>query len=105
MNATNAPGLPPVTQNDLMAAYIIIRPLGVPFDVAMTCPAHDTLRRVILCKAAQIRSERWLQTQVHRVACVPRAVMGADGHPVGYVTQRVPGRLEPRMQNELPFAE
>ena len=99
------PEPPPVTEQDLMAAYILIRPLGVPFDEAMNNPAHDTLRRVILCKAAQIRSDRWLQTQVRRVACVPRAVLGADGHPVGYVTQRVPGRLEPRQQNDLPFSE
>lgn len=81
--------LPPLTPEDLMAAYILIRPLGVPFDQAMNNPAHYRLRRVILCKAALIRSDRWLQTQVHRVACVPRAVLGADGHPVGYAaTQR-----------------
>lgn len=99
------PEPPPVTEQDLMAAYIVIRPLGVPYALAMTCPLHTTLRRVIECKAAQIRSDRWLQTQVRRVACVPRAVLGADGHPVGYVTQRAAGRLEPRQQNDLPFSE
>lgn len=50
------PALPPVTDQHRMHAYAILRPIGVSFEAAMQRPDCTTWRRVIECKAAQLRT-------------------------------------------------
>ena len=94
--------LPPVTQHHLLHAYAIIRPIGVSFEAAMQLPQFTTLRRVIECKAAQLRTEAWQATQTRPVVPVRRVRLGADGQPVGWCTQMTRGPYEPILQPELP---
>lgn len=94
--------LPPVTQHHLLHAYAIIRPIGVSFEAAMQRPECATLRKVIECKAAMLRTEAWKATQIRTVVPVRRMRLGADGHPMGWCTQMAPGAYEPILQPELP---
>ena len=59
----HVPTLPPVTQQHRMHAYAILRPIGVSFDAAMQHPDCATWRRVIECKAAQLRTSAWRAAQ------------------------------------------
>lgn len=65
--------LPPVTQQHLLHAYIIIRPIGVSFAAAMQRPERDPLRRVIEHKAALLRTTAWKAAlrRVHTRAPTP----------------------------------
>lgn len=94
--------LPPVTQQHLMHAFCIIRPIGVSFEAAMQRPECTTLRRVIECKAAQLRTDAWAATMQRTVVPVRRVRMGADGHPMAWCTQMARGPYEPILQPELP---
>lgn len=103
MARTTAPDLPPVTLQHLMHAYLVIRPAGVSFDAAMTLPQYAVLRKVIECKAAQLRTEAWKASQERVVVPVRRCRLGADGHPVSWATQMVMAGYAPVVQPELPF--
>lgn len=94
--------MPPVTDQHRMHAYAILRPIGVSFEAAMHRPECATLRRVIECKAAQLRTEAW--KAAHQLATVPvrRVRMGSDGNPSGWCTQMARGAYEPVLQPELP---
>jgi hypothetical protein len=94
--------LPPVTQQHLLHAYAIIRPIGVSFEAAMQRPECATLRRVIECKAAQLRTEAWKATQIRPAVPVRRVRLDADGQPAGWCTQMTRGPYEPILQPELP---
>lgn len=94
--------LPPVTQHHLLHAYAIISPIGVSFEAAMQLPECATLRKVIECKAAMLRTEAWKAAQRQVIVPVRRVRLGADGQPVGWCTQMTRGPYEPILQPELP---
>lgn len=101
MDTCAHPDLPPVTEQHLQHAYLIIRPKGVNFAAVMAMPPEHTLRRVIEIKAHQLRTEAWLETQQHHLMPIRRCRLGANGQPVGWITQRAPGSLEPIQQPDL----
>ncbi len=102
MHRPTAPAMPPVTLQHLLHAYLIIRPIGVSFEAAMQRPECATLRRVIECKAALLRTEAWKAAQRPATVPVRRVRLGADGQPVGWCTQMTRGPYEPILQPELP---
>lgn len=71
MKRTTAPTLPPITQQHLLLAYIILRPIGVSFAAAMQRPERDPLRRVIECKAALLRTTAWKAAHRRVHTCAP----------------------------------
>ena len=80
--------LPPVLDAHRQAAFVVMDWAGLTFEQAMA----DTVKsRVIECLAAQIRTREWKRTAQRTVVPVPRVRLGADGHPVGWCTQMVPG--------------
>lgn len=95
--------LPPVTLQHRMHAYLVIRPIGVSFDAAMSLPRYASLRKVIEAKAAQLRTDAWKAVHKRVVVPVRRCRLGVDGHPVGWATQMVMAGYEPITQPELPI--
>lgn len=104
MPNTTPDDLPPVTLQHLHHAYLVIRPVGVSFDAAMNHPAHAVLRKVIQCKAAQLRTDAWKAACQRVVKPVRRIRLGVDGHPVGWATQMAMAGFEPVIQPELPIS-
>lgn len=102
MHRPTAPTIPPVTLQHLLHAYLIIRPIGVSFEAVFQRPACDTLRRVVECKAALLRTEAWKAAQRKVTKPVRRVRLGADGQPVRWCTQMAHGQYEPILQPELP---
>jgi hypothetical protein len=94
--------LPPVTQQHLLHAYAILRPIGVSFEAAMQRPECATWRRVIECKAAQLRTDAWKAAHQRTIVPVRRVRLGPDGNPAGWCTQMARGPYEPILQPELP---
>lgn len=90
--------LPPVTLQHLQHAYIVIRPVGVSFDAVMNRPEYALLRKVIECKAAQLRTDAWKAAHQRVVVPVRRCRLGVDGHPVSWATQKVMAGYEPVIQ-------
>ena len=81
--------LPPVTQADLAEAWARysarLRGPNVPANLAQAM-AHRTHGPVLRAAAAQLRKTRWLATATRTVDLVPALRLGADGHPLGWVT-------------------
>lgn len=94
MNNINT--LPPVTDAHRQAAFAAMAWRGCTYTQAMACPVKS---RVIECRAAQLRTQEWERTTQRTVVRVPRVRLGADGHPMGWCTQMVPG---PRVAIQQP---
>jgi hypothetical protein len=101
MDTCAHPDLPPVTEQHLQHAYLIIRPAHISFAAAMALPSDHSLRRVIEIKAHQLRTEAWMATQKRSVIPVRRCRLGTDGHPVKWSTQVACGDFEPVLQPNL----
>lgn len=80
--------LPPVLDAHRQAAFAAMAWSGQTFAQAMANPVQ---RRVIECRAAQIRTQEWKRTTKRTVVPVHRVRLGAGGRPVGWCTQMVPG--------------
>jgi len=88
MQTPHTTDLPAVTDAHRQAAFTAMRWVGWTYTSAM---ADGTLRRLIECRAAQMRTQEWERTTKRTVVPVRRVRLGADGHPVGWCTQMVPG--------------
>jgi hypothetical protein len=91
--------LPPVTDAHRQAAFAAMRWTGWTYAGAM---ADQTRGKVLECRAAQLRTQQWLQTQQRTVVPVRRCRPGSDGHPMRWCTQLVGGVFELRRQDDLP---
>lgn len=65
------------------------------------CMADPRKAQMVNTMAAHLRTQHWLQTARRTVMAVPRMVLGADGHPIGWVTQLAPTGYERPRQSEL----
>ena len=92
----SAPALPPVTDAHRLAAFEAMRWTGWTYETAMK---FDLRRRLIECRAAQMRTREWLASHPGSPATVRRARVAADGHSVTWCTQTVMG---PRQAQEEP---
>ena len=90
--------MPPVTDAHRRAAFCGMRWAGWTYEAAM---AFDMRRRLIECRAHQLRTREWLATQQRSVVPVRRCKPGADGHPLKWATQMVLGPLEPVIQADF----
>lgn len=88
MNTTTLPDLPPVTEAHRLAAFTAMHWPGITYAQALQ---NDTKRRIIECRAHQLRSNEWLATQQRSVVPVARCRPGADGHPMKWCTQMAKG--------------
>ena len=79
---------PPVTDAHLQAAFAAMRWYGWGYNAAMRDPV---LRRQVECRAAVMRTLEWERTTKRTVIAEKRVKLGADGHPIGWCTQIVPG--------------
>lgn len=82
------PDMPPVTDAHLQAAFAAMRWYGWGYSAAMRDP---TLRRIVECRAAAMRKAEWERSTQRTVVPVKRVVLGADGHPMRWITQMAPG--------------
>ncbi len=89
--------MPPVTDAHRRAAFVALRWMG-RYEDAVSAPFRAQL---IEAKAACIRTDEWKRTTQRTVERVPRCVLGVDGHPIGYVTQMVPGTYHTSPQLDL----
>lgn len=96
--STTLPDLPPVTDAHRLAAFEAMQWVGLTYAQAQL---SDTHRRVIECRAHQLRSQEWLATQQRTVVNVPRCRPGADGHPMKWCTQQAAGPWAPIQQPDL----
>ena len=80
--------LPPVLEAHRLAAFAAMHWAGITYAQAMACTVKS---RVVECRAAVIRKHEWERTTQRTVVPVPRVRLGADGHPMGWCTQMVPG--------------
>lgn len=90
--------LPPVTMAHRLAAFELMAWTGTTYAQAMQ---NDTRRQVLAIKAAQLRNEECDWATPRTVSLVQRCELGLDGHPIGYRTQRVPGRRSATPQASL----
>ena len=97
-HAETAADMPPVTPEHLQAAFVAMRWVGWSFNGAM---ADATLRRLIECRAAHMRTADWEATTKRTVVPVKRVQLGVDGHPIGWVTQMAPGPRTEATQNDF----
>ena len=88
MQTTHSTALPPVTDAHRQAAFAAMHWAGRTYQQAMADPVQG---RVIESRAAHIRTQEWERTTQRTVVPVRRVRLGADGHPVGWCTQMVPG--------------
>lgn len=86
-----APDLPAVTEAHRLAAFEAMCWPGWTYEAAL---AYDLRRRLIECRAAQIRTREYLATHARSVVSVKRLKLGADGQP-RWCTQMAPGPLVP----------
>lgn len=84
----SAPDLPPVTDAHRHAAFEAMHWPGWTYEAAMQ---YSLRRKLIECRAAQMRTREWVATQARSVVPVKRVRLGADGHPVGWATQMTRG--------------
>jgi len=89
--------LPPVTDEHRRAAFISLRWMGT-YEMAMSAPFRAKLIEI---RAHHLRTQEWERTTKRTVVPVKRTVLGVDGHPIGYVTQLVPGARQTTAQTDL----
>lgn len=94
--ATHDP-LPPVTDAHRRAAFTSLRWMGT-YEMAMSAPFRA---RLIEARAADLRTQEWARTTQRTVVPVRRVVLGADGHPMRYVTQMCPGERRSTPQTDF----
>lgn len=87
---TAAADLPAVTDAHRHAAY---EAMGWRYRTYEAAMAEPLTRKIIECRAAQMRTAEWRATQRRSVVPVRRVRLGADGHPV-WCTQLASGPLE-----------
>jgi hypothetical protein len=90
--------MPPVTDAHRQAAFEAMHWKGWTFAQAMQFPMR---RKLIECRAAALRKAEWEATTKRTTVPARRVRLGADGHPVGYVTQLVSGPRVPIRQPDL----
>jgi hypothetical protein len=96
-NPNHQPELPPVTQDHLERAWVI---LAMPGTLAAAL--QDPWRaKVVRTCAASLRTEDWKHTQTRQVVPERRCRPGVDGHPVKWTTQMVMGPYTPKIQHDL----
>lgn len=83
-----APDLPPVTDAHRHAAFEAMGWKDWTYEQAMR---FDMRRRLIECRAHQLRTREWEATTKRTVIPVRRVRLGADGHPIGWCTQMTAG--------------
>ena len=94
----SAPDLPEVTDAHRQAAFAAMHWPGWTFESAMQ---YDLRRRLIECRAHQLRTSEWMETQQRSVEPVQRCRPGLDGHPLKWCTQLAPGPLVAIRQPDL----
>ncbi len=96
---TSAP-LPPLTHEHLQRAFEAMHWAGWSFESAM---ANDMRRRLIVCRAHQLRTREWLATHPATQQCVRRVRLNAQGQVDGWCTQAVMGPRAETPQLALPL--
>lgn len=94
--------MPPVTDAHRQAAFAAMRWQGWTYEQAI---AFDLRRRLIECRAHQLRTREWEASTKRTVVPVRRVRMGADGHPMGWCTQMALGPRVASAQPDLLSAE
>ena len=95
--ARHAVDMPEVTDTHRRAAFVALRWMG-RYEDAISAPFRAQL---IEAKAAWLRTTEWERTTQRTVERVPRVVLGADGHPMRYVTQTIAGPQRPTSQMDF----
>lgn len=81
--------LPPVTQDHLQRAVVVLAYRDTTFEQAMADPVR---RQVLHTCASHLRTQDYEHTTKRTVEPIRRIKLGADGHPIGWCTQVVPGK-------------
>jgi hypothetical protein len=96
---TSAP--PPITPEHLKRAFEAMHWPGWTFDTAMK---NDMRRRLIVCRAHQLRTRDWLASlPPASKQCVRRVQLDAQGQVAGWCTQAVMGPRTETPQLALPL--
>lgn len=80
--------LPPITHAHLRAAFEAMHWPGWTFDAAM---ANDMRRRLVVCRAHQLRTREWLASATPTNQPVRRVRLDAQGQVADWCTQIVMG--------------
>lgn len=91
------PDLPPVTDAHRLAAFEAMGWKGWTYEQTIQ---FDLRRRLIECRAHQLRTREWERTTKRTVQRVKRVRLGVDGHPMTWCTQTVMGPRETITQPE-----
>lgn len=86
----NALGMPDVTDAHRRAAWALMAWHGWSYDASRA----DAVRRQILeARAKQLRTREWHAGVMTSTVNIKRVVLGPDGQPLRWLTQRAPGPL------------
>ena len=88
MHAPALKDLPPITQEHLQQAFEAMHWPGWTFEAAM---ANDMRRRLVVCRAHQLRTRQWLATLEPTTSTVKRVRLDAQGQVAAWCTQAVMG--------------
>lgn len=80
--------LPPVTQDHLHRAFVVLAYRDTTFEQAM---ADHVRRQVLHTCASHLRTQDYERTTKRTVEPIRRIKLGADGHPIGWCTQMTNG--------------
>lgn len=80
--------LPPVTQDYLQRAFVVLAYSDTTFEQAMADPVR---RQVLHTCASRLRTQDYERTTKRTVEPIRRIKLGADGHPIGWCTQMTNG--------------
>ena len=90
--------LPPVTDDHLHRAFEVLAYRHTTFDAAMADPLR---RQIVTICAKSLRTIDYEHTTQRTVVPERRIVLGADGHPIGWVTHMADGPRAPITQPPL----
>jgi len=93
--------MPAITQEHLQRAFEAMHWPGWTFDAAM---ANDMRRRLVVCRAHQLRTREWLASlPPGPTQAVRRVRLNAQGEVDGWCTQAVMGPRTETPQLTLPL--
>lgn len=91
-----------VTQEQLLRAFEAMHWVGWTYEAAM---ANDTRRRLVKCRAHQLRAREEAAASQPTTRCVRRVVLDEHGQVAGWRTQTAPGPRVDAPQRELPLQD
>ena len=93
--------MPPITQQHLQRAFEAMHWPGWTYEAAL---ANDMRRRLVVCRAHQLRTQEWLASLDPTTQQVRRVRLDAQGQVAGWCTQAVMGPRTETPQLTLPLA-